>query len=90
MNEGEGMKEVKKAMLVLISAVCMCFAYTGCSEKKAPETVSFITSATFPKDISAGNPSPSLFPSWNNAEPNSFSRRFDLSRNLITFLEVTL
>ena len=31
------MKNMKRTVLVLISAACMCFASTGCSEKKAPE-----------------------------------------------------
>ena len=63
-------KGSKIASLTLMPSLLMLVLT---SMKKDPETVPCITSATFSKDISAGNPSPNLLPIWNNAEANSSS-----------------
>ena len=57
------------------------------NEKKFPEILSLITNATLLNAISAGRPSPSLFPNWNSAEANSFSSFFVLSLILMIFFE---
>jgi len=58
--------------------------------KNCPLTVSFIRCATLVNAVSAGTPSPSLFPSWNSADENSFSSFFVFSLILITCLLLIL
>lgn len=64
--------------------------FVATSLKNFPAVVSVITSATFWNAISAGIPSPSLFPSWNSALANSFSSFFADSLILITFWLLSL
>ena len=72
-----------KSASLKLSPIRIMFLLTV--SKNAPDCVPFVTSATLPKAISAGSPSPSLFPSWKSDAANSSSNLFALSLIFMTF-----